>query len=99
MICDLCGRKADLTRHHLLPKSQRSSFKHKLTEAELDATAWLCEDCHGFINQVLRAREMAKHYRTLEALRGHPKIAAFIRWVAKRPADRRVQLKLLKRHA
>lgn len=42
--------------------------------------------CHRKIHSVLTEREIARDYASIEALRVHPEIAAFIRWVGRKPA-------------
>jgi hypothetical protein len=42
--------------------------------------------CHSEIHASLSETELARQYNTIEALRGHPRLARFISWVADRPA-------------
>lgn len=42
--------------------------------------------CHRKIHAVLDEREIARRYASIEALRAHPAIAAFIRWIARKPS-------------
>lgn len=77
--CPLCGRPLldDHTtdEHHLVPRSQGGREKFRLHRV-----------CHQKIHTTLTERELARHYHTWESLQAHPDIAAFIVWVAKRPA-------------
>ena len=41
--------------------------------------------CHKEIHATLTETELARAFSTIEALRTHPRIAAFVGWVAKRP--------------
>ncbi len=41
--------------------------------------------CHAEIHAVLTETGLARDYRTIEALRAHPRIARFIAWAAGRP--------------
>ncbi|GGX40846.1 hypothetical protein GCM10007385_05360 [Tateyamaria omphalii] len=41
--------------------------------------------CHREIHATLTETELARAYNTPEALRGHPRLAKFLAWVAKRP--------------
>ncbi len=41
--------------------------------------------CHNEIHASLTETELAQSYSTIAALRGHPRLEKFIRWVAKRP--------------
>lgn len=43
--------------------------------------------CHRKIHAELSERELARDYATIPALRTHPAIAAFVRWVANKPAE------------
>lgn len=78
--CGLCGRPMvdgpSVDAHHLLPRSQGGRD-----------TVMLHRVCHRKIHAELSEKELARHYTTLEALRDHPDIAEFIRWVARKPAE------------
>ena len=41
--------------------------------------------CHNAIHATLTETELARSYATVEALRSHPRLAKFIRWVAGKP--------------
>ena len=41
--------------------------------------------CHREIHATLSETELARDYATVEALRDHPRLDRFIRWVRKRP--------------
>lgn len=78
--CPLCGRDmvpgASVDRHHWVPKSQGGTdmvFLHRI--------------CHRKIHSVLTEKEIARGYSTPEALRTHPQITAFLKWVARRPPE------------
>ena len=43
--------------------------------------------CHDEIHASLMETELARGHATIEALRAHPRLARFIAWVAKRPAE------------
>ena len=43
--------------------------------------------CHAEIHATLTEAELARDYASIEALRAHPRLAKFIAWVRKRPAD------------
>ncbi|MDD9739763.1 hypothetical protein PVW47_08245 [Marinovum sp. SP66] len=43
--------------------------------------------CHNEIHATLTEAELARDFNTAEALRAHPRLANFIRWVARRPPD------------
>lgn len=78
--CPLCGRPMvpgpSLDRHHWVPRSEGGrdqALMHRI--------------CHRKIHSVLDERTLARHYSTPEALRGHPEIARFLRWVARKPPE------------
>jgi hypothetical protein len=66
---------ASVDRHHLVPKTEggrEAVLMHRI--------------CHRKIHSVLDERAVATSYADLEALRAQPDIAAFIRWVRRKPA-------------
>lgn len=79
-ICPLCNRpippEAKQSVHHLIPK---------LKGGKGGPTVLLHQICHNEIHATLTEAELAKSYNTPEALREHPRLAKFIRWVSKRP--------------
>jgi hypothetical protein len=81
-ICPLCGRPipphARQSLHHLVPK---------LRGGKGGPTVLMHQICHNEIHATLTEAELARDYATPEALRTHPRLAKFIRWVAKRPPD------------
>ncbi|MWD28542.1 HNH endonuclease [Aquicoccus sp. SCR17] len=78
-ICALCGRpippEARQSRHHLVPK---------LKGGAKGPTVLLHQICHNEIHATLTEAELARDYHDIAALRAHPRLARFIRWVAKR---------------
>ena len=78
--CPLCGREMidgpSVNEHHWVPKSLGGTEKSLLHKV-----------CHRMIHEVFSEKELATAYATPEALRAHPDIAAFIKWVCKKPAD------------
>lgn len=78
--CGLCGRPLiagpSVEEHHLLPRSQGGK-----------ETVPLHRVCHRKIHAELSEKELARSYNTLDALRAHPDIAAFIHWVARKPPE------------
>lgn len=89
--CQLCRRQvAALTKHHLIP---RMRHRNKRTQRQFDRQAmthriaWLCRPCHKQVHALFSEKELAEHYHTLPALRGHPDMQRFIDWIAAKPAD------------
>ncbi len=79
-ICPLCGRpippEAKSSLHHLVPR---------LKGGKGGPVVRLHQICHNEIHATLTEAELARVFNTVEALRAHPRLAAFLKWVAKRP--------------
>ena len=79
-ICPLCDRpippEARQSLHHLVPR---------LRGGKDGPTVLLHQICHNEIHATLTESELARSHHTIEALRTHPRLAKFIRWIAKRP--------------
>ena len=78
--CPVCGREMldgpSVDRHHWVPKSEggrASEFLHVV--------------CHRMIHRVFDERELAADYADPEAVRAHPEIERFVKWVRRKPAD------------
>lgn len=81
-ICPLCDRpippEAPQSRHHLVPR---------LKGGKRGETVLLHHICHKEIHATLTEAEIARDYANVDALRRHPRLAAFILWIAKRPPE------------
>jgi hypothetical protein len=79
-ICPLCDRPipahARQSLHHLVPR---------LRGGKGGPVVRLHQICHNAIHATLSETELARDYASVEALRAHPRIAAFVAWVRKRP--------------
>jgi hypothetical protein len=79
-ICPLCQRPippdVKQSLHHLVPK---------LKGGKGGPTVLLHHICHREIHATLTEAELARNFSTIEALRDHPRLETFIRWVRKRP--------------
>jgi hypothetical protein len=86
-ICALCGREAQTTFHHLIPKSMHGKKRlQKLYSAEemhsrgLD----LCSLCHHAIHDLIPSeKELAEKYNTRELLMEHEAIRKHVEWASK----------------
>ncbi|MEZ5733632.1 MAG: HNH endonuclease [Paracoccaceae bacterium] len=79
-ICPLClrpiPRDVAQSLHHLVPR---------LRGGKGGPTVLMHAICHAEIHATLSETELARRYATMEALRGHPRLARFAEWVGKRP--------------
>ena len=79
-ICPLCLRPippdVPQSLHHLIPK---------LKGDKGGPTVLVHHICHKEIHATLSEADLARTYNTPEALRAHPRLAAFADWVARRP--------------
>ncbi|NRB04086.1 MAG: HNH endonuclease [Rhodobacteraceae bacterium] len=79
-ICPLCDRPippdVPQSEHHLIPK---------LKGGKGGPTVLLHHICHREIHATLSEAELARSYNTPDALKAHPRLAKFFKWVAKRP--------------
>ncbi len=76
--CALCGRPLGRRTewHHLVPKSEGGR-----------ETVPLHPICHRAIHAAIDNKTLARETRSADALRARPELAAFLRWIADKPAD------------
>lgn len=81
-ICPLCLRPipphAKQSLHHLVPR---------LRGGKGGPVVRLHQICHNEIHATFTETELARSFNTVEALRAHPRMAAFLAWVVRRPPD------------
>ena len=78
--CALCEREVQhLSRHHLVPREEGG--RH-------GPTADLCQPCHSSIHLLLDNKELARHYHTIEALRGAEKLQKYLHWIRRSRVER-----------
>jgi len=89
--CRLCSRPdRELTAHHLIPRTLHKNrwFKKTFTREEMRVTVALCRDCHSAIHRFVDEKTLGRDLNTLEALRSHPPISKFVRFVARQTRER-----------
>jgi len=76
--CPLCRRPLGEKRekHHLVPKSLGGRDMVTLHPI-----------CHRKIHSLFTDREIARDFATIDALRNHPEVARFVRWVKGKDPD------------
>jgi len=76
--CALCGRPLGrrVEWHHVVPKSRGGR-----------ETLPLHPICHRAIHANVSNKDLERLYPTLEALKAREDIAAFLTWIANKPAD------------
>ena len=81
-ICPLCLRPipadAKQSLHHLIPR---------LRGGKGGPTVLVHQICHNEIHATFTETELAREFNTPEALRAHPRMEGFLKWVAKRPPN------------
>ena len=63
-------------RHHFLPRTEGGR-----------AVAPVHRICHRKLHTLWTERELARFYSTPEAIRGHPEIQRFVRWLRGKPPE------------
>mgnify|MGYP000288909393 FL=1 len=81
-LCPLCQRpippNVPQSRHHLIPR---------LKGGKGGPTVVVHHICHREIHATLTEAELARSYSDIDALRNHPHLKTFIRWVRRRTVD------------
>jgi hypothetical protein len=85
-LCPLCRRPlyGKVTRHHLYPKKYGKQKKYQ-AHAKAFPVLRLHALCHRMIHALFSAQELAEHFHTMEALRAHPAMQAFLQFIAAKP--------------
>ena len=65
-----------VSRHHLVPRTAGGR-----------ETVWLHRICHAKLHSVLDEREIASAWADPARWAAHPELAAFVRWVQRRPVE------------
>lgn len=66
-------------------------------DERLERILHVCRPCHSHIHAVLSEKILAECYNSHEALLEHPEIAAFVAWIADKPAGFRSRIRAPKR--
>jgi len=83
--CALCGRHAELTFHHLIPRKvhRRTFFRKHFSREDLARGVNLCRLCHKGVHRLHDEMTLAKRLNSLESLRADPALARHADWVRK----------------
>ena len=87
--CELCARRAPLTRHHLIPKAlhDKPYVQKRFARSErITATLWVCRACHNQIHRLFSEKELALCFNSREALLSDARLRTFVDWLAGKPA-------------
>ena len=85
--CKLCNRVKSLTFHHLIPVTLHKNkwFKKHFDKMDMSTRGIMtCKDCHRYIHDIFKPKELGKYFNTEELLRTNEKIAKFITFVKKK---------------
>ena len=81
--CALCGRaKLSMNKHHLIPRSKGGR-----------ETVPICLTCHKQIHTLFDNQTLERDLNSIETLRAHPRMQAYLKWIHKRPGWFRVRRK------
>ena len=84
--CELCGRAAPLTFHHLIPKKTHGKrrIRKRYETRELHRRGiYLCRLCHRQLHRFYSEDELADSLNTRAAIIAEPKMARFLAWARK----------------
>ena len=92
--CALCERTTALTFHHLVPRMlrRRAWFRQNVPPERWQAGIDVCHPCHKAIHRFIDEKELGRTYNTLERLRDHPDLRAFVAWVQTQDPDARIRV-------
>jgi hypothetical protein len=90
--CELCGRHAPTTEHHLIPRSRR-----RQNADAFGPTARVCHDCHRTIHATFDNRHLARELNTIPRLREAPELARYLAWIRNRPGTQRFGVRTRRR--
>ena len=71
----MCRRDVErFTVHHLVPRARGGNHGPK---------ARLCPTCHRQVHAMFSVTTLAEELYSVELLRAHPRVSAFLRWMRK----------------
>lgn len=85
--CQLCNRVKGLTFHHFIPVTLHKNkwFKKNFDKIVMTTGGMmLCDDCHKYIHDTFKPKELGRYFNTEEKLRQNDKIAKFIKFIKKK---------------
>jgi transcription elongation factor Elf1 len=77
--CPICGRETPtefIEKHHLIPKSKKGR-----------ETVDVCCNCGDMIHKIIDLKSMQTVFNTIEAIKSHPDIQKWAKWISKKPND------------
>lgn len=84
--CELCGREAPLTFHHLIPRKnhRKGYFRRHFSKEELTRRGlMLCRLCHRQLHRLYDEGELGRRLNTKAAILGEPEMQRFLVWAKK----------------
>ena len=91
-VCPLCERPipegVPQSLHHLVPRSKGGKG---------GASVLLHHQCHKEIHVTFSEGQLARQFHTVQALKTHPRLRKYIKWVSKRPPSFLSRTKLKRR--
>ena len=84
-LCELCGREAHLTFHHLIPRKvhRRQRFKKQYTKAQLAEGIYICQLCHRGIHRFYDEMTLALRFNAKDKLLEDESVNKHVNWVRK----------------
>ncbi len=81
--CALCEREADLTFHHLIPRTLHSNkwFKKNFTREAMREGIDVCRECHVAIHRFISHKDLGRNFHSRDLLLAHPGVASHVKWV------------------
>ncbi|KAJ7720766.1 hypothetical protein B0H16DRAFT_380902 [Mycena metata] len=79
--CDLCRKETEsITKHHLYPRAAAAASGLSFTPEQEKSIAMMCWPCHCIVHRLLRAPVLARFYHSIDTLKTHSGIKAWLKW-------------------